>query len=395
MLFRSAMKRFDTEGTDAAVPPLLAGLRAVRVLRARIRALSLDEGSRFEIEFRLRQKEREFQQAAVLASGLQVEVLADDGVVVPGQAVKVSVLIANHGAADVTLKQVKLDGFEGDTGCSPTLVAGGGPSLDRQPGRGRGSAPPPIPPGSPVSTLKKDQVAGCEPTLRVPTSTRITEPYWHRDGEAGRYTFDDDAPFGLPFRPTSFYVQVTIGFADGAEVFHGLPVQFRYYGDSFSGEKRTELLVVPPFSVRVSPETGIIPAGAPAPAPPPQPAAAIQKPPARPIPAPAPTPTSPPRGRGARPAAPAAKPPEPAPQRVLAEREVRVTVVNDTKGEADATVNLKIPTGWTAMPREQTVKFSRENESKTIRFQIRPAPNTAPGEYHVAASVKKIGRAHV
>ena len=42
------------------------------------------------------------------------------------------------------------------------------------------------------------------------------------------------------------------------EVIGGLPVQYRY-GDIFSGEKRSELLVVPALSVRVSPEVAIMP----------------------------------------------------------------------------------------------------------------------------------------
>ena len=77
--------------------PLLAGLRAVRVLRsAASRRCRSTSGARFEIEFRLRQKEREFQQAILLAdNGMRVEALADDGVVVPGQPVRVSVIVAN------------------------------------------------------------------------------------------------------------------------------------------------------------------------------------------------------------------------------------------------------------------------------------------------------------
>ena len=50
--------------------------------------MPIDEAARFEIDFRLRQKEREFQQAILLANGVRVEALADDGVVVPGQPVK-------------------------------------------------------------------------------------------------------------------------------------------------------------------------------------------------------------------------------------------------------------------------------------------------------------------
>ena len=57
-----------------------------------------------------------------------------------------------------------------------------------------------------MPSVRKDQVAHCEPTLTVPADARISEPYWHRKGEAGRYTFDADAPFGLPIgrRPSMF-----------------------------------------------------------------------------------------------------------------------------------------------------------------------------------------------
>ena len=51
--------------TMPPVPPLVTGLRTVRVLRSQLRAISRSTtAARFEIEFRLRQKEREFQQAA-------------------------------------------------------------------------------------------------------------------------------------------------------------------------------------------------------------------------------------------------------------------------------------------------------------------------------------------
>src|SRR4029078_7777261 len=106
------------------------------------------------------------------------------------------------------------------------------------------------------------------------------------------------APSGLPMRPTPFYVQAILAMPGGEEVISGLPVEHRYEGNIFSGEKRTELLVVPALSVRVTPQVAIVPA------------AAIRS-------APAPTPTlaraTPAangrrRGGAARPAAPARQP---------------------------------------------------------------------------------------
>ena len=113
---RTRSRRFDTEGDDRdrSLPLLDRTSRGPRAARPAARACRSTRPARYEIEFRLRQKEREFQQAIVLANGMRVEALADDGVVVPGQPVSVSVVVANRGAADVNVKQVRFDGFDGD-----------------------------------------------------------------------------------------------------------------------------------------------------------------------------------------------------------------------------------------------------------------------------------------
>ena len=346
---QTAQKNYDSVNDEATLQPLVAGLRSVRVLRGQLRSMALDEGARFEIETRLRQKEREFQQASLIANEVRIEALADDGLVVPGQAVKIAVIVANHGGADMTVKQVKFDGFDGDAACALTPVVAPVPGG----GRGRGAA---APAGPVMTTFKKDQVGRCEPSLKIPGNARLTEPYWHREGDAGRYTFDADAPFGLPYRPTPFYVQVTLGFPGGEDVIAGLPIQHRYEGNIFSGEKRTELLVVPALSVRVSPEIVIIPAAM-----------------VRPASAPA---------KGAPPSV-RLRSPQPPP--AAASREIRVTVVNDTPGATESVVTLNLPQGWTASPAQQSLTFARQDESLTVRFQIKPAPNTPPGEFHVRA----------
>ena len=165
---QDAQTKFNGETDQSTAPSLVSGLHAVRTLRGQLPAMVVDAAARFDIDFRLRQKEDEFQQALLLADGVRVEALADDGVVVPGQAVKVSVLVANRGAADVSVKQVKFDGFDADAACTLTAVVAGG-------GRGgRGGAPPPV--GPPVSVLKKDTVGRCEPTLRIPGTRGSASP---------------------------------------------------------------------------------------------------------------------------------------------------------------------------------------------------------------------------
>jgi LmbE family N-acetylglucosaminyl deacetylase len=369
----TAQKVFDTMNDEATVKPLQDGLFAVRVLRRALRAMAIDEAGKYEIDFRLRQKEGEFQQAIVLAHGVRVEALADDGVVVPGQPVRVNVIVVNRGAGEVAIKNVKIDGFDGDAACAMTAFAGGGFGF---PGGGRGRGGSNAAAASvPMSIVRKDQVAHCEPTLSIPANARVSEPYWHRKGEEGRYTFDADAPFGLPMRPTPFYVQVTLALPGGEEVIHGLPVQHRYEGDIFSGEKRTELLVVPAFSVRVTPQVAIVPESS------------IRSTLPRTTPARS-TPARPPAaGRGARPAAAPAGGGAPS-----AEREIRVTVLNDTTGAADTSVTLELPQGWSATPAEQPVKFSRTDESQTVRFMLKPASSVGAGEFHVKAIVSSDGK---
>jgi LmbE family N-acetylglucosaminyl deacetylase len=354
---QNAQKAFDTDDDSAVLRPLVAGLRAVRTLRGQLRGMdgASDQG-RYEIDFRLAQKEREFQDAILLANRVRIETLADDGVVVPGQPVRVTTIVANRGAADVTVKQVAFSGFDAPGACTMTRVASsnifgaiGGPGG----GRGGQSAPP-----QPVSMLRRDQVAQCSPSMTIPVSERSSEPYWHRAGDAGRYTFDQDAPFGLPYRPTPFRVRVTLAIgsdADAVEVADSMPVQYRYEGNIFSGEKRSELLVVPSASVRVTPEIAIIPASSLHPA-------------ARPTTAGAPA-------RNVRPAG----------------RDVRVTVTNDVKGASESTVRLELPQGWTATPPQDVVKFAREGETQTVRFAVRPPASATPGEYHVKASVTSGG----
>jgi len=371
-----AQRTFDTVNDEATLKPILDGLFAVRALRREVRAMAIDDTAKFEIDFRLRQKEGEFQQAALVAAGIKVDVLADDGVVVPGQQVKVNVIVAHRGAGDVAIKRVKFDGFEGDAACTMVAFNGGGFGFPGG-GRGRGAS---APPAQPMPNVGRNQVAHCEPTLTIPAASRPTEPYWHRDGQAGRYTFDDDAPFGLPMRPSPFYVQVMLGLPGGEEVIEGLPVQHRYEGNIFSGEKRTELLVVPALSVRATPEIAIIPA------------AAIR--PVRPAPTAAPARTAAARTAAARAAAERAAAERAAAERTAAERaagaptsdrEVRVTVVNDAPGPLKSVVTLQLPENWTASPAEHAVDFSRPDEAQTVRFQVKPAPTAGPGEYTVKA----------
>src|SRR3984893_3337148 len=122
----TAQRVFEPIHDEATLKPLLDGLRAVRVLRRELRSMPIDETGKYEIDFRLRQKEGEFQQAIAFGHGLKIEALAGEGVLVPGQPVKVNVIVANRGTGEVAIKNVKIDGFTGDQPCTMTAFSGGG-----------------------------------------------------------------------------------------------------------------------------------------------------------------------------------------------------------------------------------------------------------------------------
>jgi hypothetical protein len=218
-----ARQAFAARGMDAATKPLAAGIAAIKALRAQLPGLGLDPAAAYEIDFRLAGEEAEFQEAAVAAQALRIDLLANDGLVVAGQAVTVQAIVANRGASPAHVKGISLVGFDGEAACKPEGLKPGG-------------------------------IYRCELPAGIPAGAAVTTPYWRPIPGTARYEFDEDAPFGLPFEPTPFRARVELSIA-GADVAAELPVKFRYEGNIFSGEKRMELLVVPRYSVTVSPRS--------------------------------------------------------------------------------------------------------------------------------------------
>lgn len=301
------------EGPAAASRPLLEGLTRTRALRRWLGAAAgVDASGRFEIDFRLARTEALFEQAVILANAIRIETLADDGVVTRGQPVNVQLIVANRGKEPVTIAELS----PGGTG--PECAAG---------------------------VLAAGAVQTCATTITVPESAQATEPYWRREGEADRYVFARDAPFGAPFAPSPFRARVSFAFGTHGRVSLEQPLQHRYEGSIFSGEKRTELLVVPALSVRVAPDIAVVPVGV----------------------------------GPKRTAAHAARD---------ASRQVTVTVTNNAPQAATARVALALPAGWRAQPESTTVALSRADEAATTTFVVYPPPGLAPGAYPVAANVR-------
>ena len=227
---REALERFEAAGMAGAREPAVAGLEAVRDLRAGLVDIGLSDRARREIDVRLATKERQFERAALLAYAVRLDAFADDGVVTPGQPVALTARAAVHGGADVAIRGVRFSGFDDTAACDAEPLEAAGMYL-------------------------------CERSARIPADARSTGIHWRHVEGADRYALDPDVPFGAPFRPTPFRTTFDVDL-DGARIAVERPVRYRYVDDIFSGEKRMELQVAPRFAVSMTPAIAIIPAGA-------------------------------------------------------------------------------------------------------------------------------------
>ncbi len=230
---RRAQAAFASGNDAATAAPAEAGLAALRALRGQLGGMGLSEGARYEIDFRLKQKERDYEDAVLAAHNVTFDALADDGLVVGGQSVRLSLSAGNRGATEVSVTRVEIAGFDSPGTCTPAAV-------------------------------KKDASFTCSVEARVPKDAKATTPYfhdnyWKHPEEHAIQIFDQGVPFGVPFAPTPFRVTFHIQ-AGSVEVSREVPVQFRYIKDVFAGDKRMELNVVPALSVRVTPGLVVVPA---------------------------------------------------------------------------------------------------------------------------------------
>jgi LmbE family N-acetylglucosaminyl deacetylase len=222
---KNAQRTFDSGGDAGTVAPLAAGLAAVRALRRRLPSAALDDMARYEIDFRLAQKERQFEETLVLAQRLRIELLADDGLVVEGQPITLTTIIANRGDRPLDVKELRLAGLEG------AACAG--------------------------QTVRAPDAFTCGTAARIPADVPLTGVHWKRRPDADRYDLDPEVPFGVPFAPSPFRAQLTLDIG-GVDVRVDRPIEYRYEGSILSGEKRMELKVVPAFSLSVDPAVAVI-----------------------------------------------------------------------------------------------------------------------------------------
>jgi hypothetical protein len=220
-------------GNDAATAePVETGLAAVRALRSQVTSMDLSDSARYEIDFRLNTKERDYQDAVIAAHNLTFDALADDGLVIAGQPVRLTLTANNRGPSEVGITGVEIAGFDDPGKCEP-------------------------------AALKKDAAFTCTAEAHVPKNAKPTTPYfhdsyWSHPQNQAIQIFDPAVPFGVPFAPSPFRVTFHVR-AGRVDIVRDVPVQYRYVKDVFLGDKRMELNVVPAFSVRVTPSLAVYP----------------------------------------------------------------------------------------------------------------------------------------
>jgi LmbE family N-acetylglucosaminyl deacetylase len=235
----AARAGFDPAAPEKTLPSLQAVVVGARALAIRVRGSGLDPQSRDEIVDRLNDEALDAEAALGLAHGLEVEAIAGDDVVVPGQSFPVTTRVTNLGAAPVALDEVTLRASEGWSVRALESAPGASPPVPRELGRGE-------------SVTVRHEVT-------VPASAAPTQPYWRRARGSDRFELTNPALAGRPWAPPD--VTALVRYRSGeaaAEV--ARPAEWRYEGQG-GGEKQKVVAVGSVFSVRLQPEVTIAAVG--------------------------------------------------------------------------------------------------------------------------------------
>jgi LmbE family N-acetylglucosaminyl deacetylase len=241
-------------GTDTMLAPglqryraLVDSARAVLGPRSLGRVQALLAGALGELrrnaspEF-LAGKEPMVEEALAAAAGIVVDPAADDGFVVPGQALQVALSIWSAGGAVARVGDVTME-----TPAGWTI------------GPGRAPEPPggfsPISAAGPADGFEVRRFA-----LTPPADAPITEPYFLQRPRAGAqydWSTAPDSLRGEAFDPPLLMARVTLDLG-GTRIMLRREVSWRY-ADQARGEIRRPIFVVPAVGVAVSPDLVVWP----------------------------------------------------------------------------------------------------------------------------------------
>jgi LmbE family N-acetylglucosaminyl deacetylase len=228
----SAKATVDKNPSSAAAP-LLSGLQSTRMLIDQINKSDLSAPDKTELLTELRTKESQFETAANLAAGIELEATIDAPIgkdpdhafmAVPGQSFDLSVHFSSKSSAE--LKEVSLD----------------------------------LPPGWETQTR---QITAGDNSLRfhvtVPKNAAYTRPYWHRDNPAidALNTIDSPQYATLAFPPPPVRVHAEYAL-DGKQGLVRATAMVPFTNSAGEPAERA-LAIAPAYSVMLEPGEQVIP----------------------------------------------------------------------------------------------------------------------------------------
>jgi LmbE family N-acetylglucosaminyl deacetylase len=305
----SAIKKFDARQPWVVSSDLAAGARTVQALADKIKAANIQAASKDQLLFLLSNKEREFNDAMNKALGLVMEVLVDPAARTEGQGG------GGFGQPRETFN-VAIPGQQFSltmsiVNRSPVKMTNGETII--APPKGWEVKNKPLVGELPVnsSTLK------AQFEIKVADNAEYSRPYWSRASELRDHIYQINKPefLHLPFAPPD--VVGWFNYEVNGVRFHLTQPAQTVYIDRPWGEQRRLLTVAPAIGVGLSPRVGVVPVGA-----------------------------------------------------AQTSFNVTVNVLNNVKGNSTGKVRLKLPTGWTSAPADQTFNFTHEGEISNFAFRV-------------------------
>jgi LmbE family N-acetylglucosaminyl deacetylase len=204
------------------VPDLATAIRLFKQIQ--------NKATNEHVQFLLREKEADFHEAAQLAAGLVLDVVASDETVVPGQEFNLTIAIVNGGPYNFSTVRTNTDfppGWEASN---------------------QGS----------TGSLEAGQRFEQKFKVKVAPDATFTQPYWLQQPKQGdRFVWPAGSAVNMPFDPPLMRTRSEIDY-QGTSIVLTKPAEFRDI-DNMYGELRRLVKVVPALSVRVSPDIAIVP----------------------------------------------------------------------------------------------------------------------------------------
>lgn len=230
-LIDEAIAAFRMDNPQQTTPFLASGLKAVQELRRRLQTSDLDSQAKYELDFRLEHKEKDFTEALNASHQLSLDALASDGTVTPGQEFDITITIASADPGSVSVESLE--------------VLAPQPWAIRTPATG-------------VAPFPAEGILTQKFHITVPKGAELTRPYWQHHPQADRYEILKKEDHGKPWSPPALSVRLHYRI-NGVVSSLTRPVEARYEGPWVGGEQRHELMVVPAISLSVDPKIGVIP----------------------------------------------------------------------------------------------------------------------------------------